>query len=239
MWYDNFNVGDTIQYDIKNPVTNTCSQSVITLTEDLLDNIKKYNGEPNFANIHVIRTALPLFSTLSSDLQTVIILYDEAYRKTIFHDLIILVKLLEDYDDNDAKIFEITQLLNMIEYLTIKVDVNKIDSLKVLVDKLEPFNNITKFKTKLIDIIGYLYEDYKELRVDYYNENGKFGFHFKTVDEDSTWSSNHTLYFRSEEERDNVLLDWEKEKRWDDIIDTQLIYKFSGPNIHDIKKCKR
>jgi hypothetical protein len=55
IWYDNFNIGDTIRYDINVNYRKTGEVRDFILTEEILKNIKKYEDETNFHNMRVVR----------------------------------------------------------------------------------------------------------------------------------------------------------------------------------------
>lgn len=54
MWYDNFKIGDTIRYDINVRYRKTGETKDFVLTEEILNDIKKYEDDTNFHNMRVI-----------------------------------------------------------------------------------------------------------------------------------------------------------------------------------------
>lgn len=64
MWYDNFKIGDTIRYDICIMLGVSETKEFIygktgktkdfILTEEIFENIKKYEDESNFHNMRVV-----------------------------------------------------------------------------------------------------------------------------------------------------------------------------------------
>lgn len=54
MWYDKFKIGDTIRYDINVNYRKTGETKDFVLTEEILNNIKKYEDETNFHNMRVV-----------------------------------------------------------------------------------------------------------------------------------------------------------------------------------------
>ena len=56
MWYDDFKVGDTIRYDLNVNYIKTGEVKDFILTEQMLENIKKYEDGLNFHNMRVDKT---------------------------------------------------------------------------------------------------------------------------------------------------------------------------------------
>jgi len=56
MWYDDFKVGDTIRYDTNVNYIKTGEVIDFILTEQMLEDIKKYEDEQNFHNMRVVKT---------------------------------------------------------------------------------------------------------------------------------------------------------------------------------------
>lgn len=54
LWYDKFKIGDTVRYDINVNYKRTSETKDFDLTEEILNNIKKYEDESNFHNMRVV-----------------------------------------------------------------------------------------------------------------------------------------------------------------------------------------
>jgi len=90
-------------------------------------------------------------------------------------------------------------------------------------------------KKDMLKAVKEIYAEHEKI-IKKNDKNGKYGIRYKTRGEDSSWSDTHEQFFSTKEKRDNVYIDWENDRTWDDIFDDELQYGTPGLNIHDIVK---
>ena len=113
----------------------------------------------------------------------------------------------------------------------------KYHELKTKILEIEDWQLEKDEKKVITKIIDELYEGYVKQHKKS-NRNGNYGLKYYTIHDDSSYWDEHTVFFITEEERDQVYNDWGRGAYWDDMFDDELMYRTPGSNYNHGKTVK-